>query len=69
MSAYEEAISATAAPHAPWYVIPADRKWLMRLAVLSALVGEMESLDLKFPVLSDAEKAKLAAARANLLES
>jgi PPK2 family polyphosphate:nucleotide phosphotransferase len=63
MAAYEEAIRATAAPHAPWYVIPADRKWFMRLAVLSALLLEMESLDLNFPKLSDEAKAKLAEAR------
>ena len=33
MVAYEEAIRATAAPHAPWFVIPADHKWFTRLAV------------------------------------
>lgn len=63
MSAYEEAIRATAAPHAPWYVIPADRKWFMRLAVMAALLAEMESLNLDFPKLSDEAKAKLAEAR------
>lgn len=63
MGAYEEAIRATAAPHAPWYVIPADRKWFMRLAVMAATIAEMESLDLKFPELSDAAKAKLMTAR------
>ena len=63
MAAYEEAIRATAAPHAPWYVIPADRKWFMRLAVMAATIAEMESLDLKFPELSDAAKAKLMTAR------
>lgn len=69
MSAYEEAIRATAAPHAPWYVIPADRKWFMRLAVMSALLAEMESLDLKFPELSEDAKAKLAEVRKALEES
>jgi len=63
MAAYEEAIRATAAPHAPWYVIPADKKWFMRLAVMQALIAEMESLDLEFPVLSAEATAKLAEAR------
>jgi PPK2 family polyphosphate:nucleotide phosphotransferase len=63
MAAYEEAIRATAAPHAPWYVIPADRKWFMRLAVMQAIIGEMESLDLEFPTLSAEAVAKLAEAR------
>lgn len=63
MSAYEEAIRATAAEHAPWYVIPADKKWFMRLAVMQATIAEMEMLDLKFPELSSEAKAKLAEAR------
>jgi len=69
MAAYEEAIRATAAPHAPWYVIPADRKWFMRLAVMSALIAEMESLDLQFPTLSETATAKLAEAREKLVAS
>jgi len=63
MAAYEEAIRATAAPHAPWYVIPADKKWFMRLAVMQAVIAEMESLALEFPVLSAEATAKLAEAR------
>jgi len=69
MAAYEEAIRATAAPHAPWYVIPADRKWFMRLAVMQAIIAEMEELDLDYPVLSAEATAKLADARKALLES
>lgn len=67
MAAYESAIGATAAKHAPWYVIPADRKWFMRLAVMGALIAELESLDLEYPKLSPEETAKLAEARKALL--
>ncbi|MBN8534853.1 MAG: polyphosphate kinase 2 family protein [Rhizobiales bacterium] len=67
MAAYESAIGATAAKHAPWYVIPADRKWFMRLAVMGALIAELESLDLQYPTLSPEETAKLAEARKALL--
>ncbi|MCA0401055.1 MAG: polyphosphate kinase 2 family protein [Proteobacteria bacterium] len=63
MAAYEEAIRATAADHAPWYVIPADRKWFMRLAVMQAIIAEMESLELEFPKLDAEAAAKLAEAR------
>lgn len=63
MAAYEAAIRATATEHAPWYVIPADKKWFMRLAVMQALIAEMESLDLQYPVLSEEATAKLAEAR------
>lgn len=63
MAAYEAAIRATATEHAPWYVIPADKKWFMRLAVMQAVIAEMESLALEFPVLSAEATAKLAEAR------
>ncbi|MFM8748549.1 MAG: polyphosphate kinase 2 family protein, partial [Rhabdaerophilum sp.] len=69
MAAYESAIGATAARHAPWYVIPADRKWFMRLAVMAAIVAELESLNLEYPKLSPEETAKLAEARKALLAS
>jgi PPK2 family polyphosphate:nucleotide phosphotransferase len=69
MAAYEAAIRATATPESPWYVIPADRKWFMRLAVMAAMLAEMESLKLDFPALSEAETAKLAEARKALLAS
>ena len=56
--AYEEAIRATAAPHAPWYVVPADHKWFSRLVVAAALIVTMDDLDLAYPTLPPEEKAK-----------
>ncbi len=47
MAAYQEAIEATATEAAPWYVIPADHKWLARLLVVGALIERLEALDLK----------------------
>ncbi len=66
MHVYEEAIRATAAPYAPWWVVPADRKWLTRLIVVGALVQALEGLDLHYPVVSEAQRAALAEARAAL---
>lgn len=63
LAAYDEAIRATARPHAPWFIIPADRKWLARLLIAEAVAGAMESLDLHFPTLDSAGKAKLLHAR------
>jgi PPK2 family polyphosphate:nucleotide phosphotransferase len=63
MAAYGAAIRATAAPHAPWFVIPADRKWLARLLVAEAVAGTMEALDLQYPKLDSAATAKLLRAR------
>ena len=44
MTAYEEMIRATAAPHAPWFVVPADHKWFTRLVVSQTLVAAIEGL-------------------------
>ncbi|MCQ4162837.1 polyphosphate kinase 2 family protein [Roseomonas sp. GC11] len=60
--AYEEAIRATAAPHAPWYVIPADRKWLTRLLVVEAVVEALEAINPHYPRLDDEGQARLRAA-------
>lgn len=65
MTAYEEAISETSGPDAPWYVIPADHKWFARLAVASALVEALEGLDLAYPkvegeALAEMEKVRKA---------
>ncbi|WP_237215248.1 polyphosphate kinase 2 family protein [Falsiroseomonas oryziterrae] len=57
MKAYEQAIRATAAPHAPWYVVPADRKWFTRLVVVAAIARALEGLNLHYPEVS-AEQAK-----------
>jgi polyphosphate kinase 2 (PPK2 family) len=66
MHAFEEAIRATASKHAPWFVVPADKKWFTRLVVAAAIVMTVENFDLTFPEV-DAEKEKeLTAARAAL---
>jgi PPK2 family polyphosphate:nucleotide phosphotransferase len=68
MAAYEDAIRATAAPHAPWVVVPADQKWFTRLVVSSVIVDALERLDLKFPEVGAARRAELEQARQLLLE-
>ncbi len=65
-AAYEAAITATNAPHAPWYVIPADRKWLARLAVQQVVLGALKGLDLTLPPLSPAVVATMQEARQQL---
>ena len=64
--AYEAAIRATAAPHAPWFVVPADRKWLTRLVVAEAIIEAMEALDLAYPDASPEVRASLARSRERL---
>lgn len=67
MKAYEEAIAETSTTNAPWYVIPADKKWYTRLAVSQVIAETLASLKLKFPVLPKTEAAQLAACKQQLL--
>ena len=66
--AYEQAIAATAAPHAPWYVVPADNKWFTRLVVVRAIVDALERLDLSPPALTPSDSEALEAARVKLMD-
>ena len=58
-NAYEDAINNTSTENAPWYAIPADKKWYARYQVSEIVLNVLESLKLEYPVLSDEEKAKL----------
>ena len=49
MEAYEIAIALTSTDAAPWYVVPADRKWYARLAVQELLLGALRSFGLGWP--------------------
>ena len=65
-AAYAAAIAATATEASPWFVVPADHKWLMRLIVVEAVVEALRDLDLAPPAVPPALKARFAAARAAL---
>ena len=49
VDAYEAALSKTSTSHAPWYVIPADRKWYRNLAISQILVDTLNGFDMSFP--------------------
>jgi PPK2 family polyphosphate:nucleotide phosphotransferase len=49
MAAYEDMIRHTSTEAAPWFVVPADRKWFTRLVVSSAIIDAIQSLDPRFP--------------------
>jgi PPK2 family polyphosphate:nucleotide phosphotransferase len=67
MRAYEGAIGATASKDAPWYVVPADKKWFARLVVAGAIHDALGKLGLRYPDVGPEKKKELAAARAQLL--
>ncbi len=66
MDAYQNAIAATATPHAPWFVVPADSKPFAHLVVAEALIDALEKMDLKEPSTPEGERARLSEARAKL---
>ena len=47
--AYEDALSKTSTDHAPWFVVPADKKWYRDFAVLTILVDVLKGLDPQYP--------------------
>jgi PPK2 family polyphosphate:nucleotide phosphotransferase len=49
MAAYEETLTATSTGFAPWYVVPADHKWVRNIAVALLLVEALRRLDPQFP--------------------
>jgi len=65
--AYEDAIRATSRPEAPWYVVPADKKWFARLVIAEAMVEAMEGLKLEFPKVDGSALKQLERVRGALL--
>lgn len=63
MRAYEDMIRHTAAPHAPWFVVPGDHKWFARMVVASVILDALASLKLSYPKVDAAKKKELDAAR------
>lgn len=68
MKAYTEAIENTSTGKAPWYIIPADKKWFTRLAVSEIIVDTMKSMKLSYPVVTEEHKKELDEAK-RMLES
>ena len=56
---YQEAISETSKKHAPWFIIPADNKWFMRLAVSKIIVDALSKLPINYPRLNEEQLKKL----------
>ncbi len=49
MKAFEDVLSKTSTEYAPWYIIPANRKWFRDLVISSVLVDTLEGLNMKYP--------------------
>ncbi|MFM8293902.1 MAG: polyphosphate kinase 2 family protein [Microcystaceae cyanobacterium] len=68
MNAYEDLFNHTSTPWAPWYVIPANHKWVTHLSVGSVISEKLKSLNLAYPSVSEEFKQALLNAKKTLTE-
>jgi PPK2 family polyphosphate:nucleotide phosphotransferase len=66
--AYQEALAATSTREAPWYVIPADRRWFARALVAHVLCRTIESMRLSLPQPTAKDRREMAAVKRALLK-
>ena len=66
--AFEDTLSHTSTSWAPWWVIPADNKWVARAIVSAVLIDQIKGLGLKKPQVSDAQRALLVKAKQQLMQ-
>lgn len=66
--AYEKMIQHTATDEAPWYVVPADRKWFTRLIVAAAICHRLAGLELHYPIVDAEQQEGFEAARNELMQ-
>jgi len=66
MGAYEDALAATSTKSAPWYVIPADNKWVTRAVVADIITTSIRGMDLKYPEVTEEMEKRLDEARKKL---
>jgi PPK2 family polyphosphate:nucleotide phosphotransferase len=68
MQAYEEMLSATSTRSAPWYIVPADKKWFTRSVVADIIAARIGQLDLEYPKPGPEHQSDMAAAKRELEE-
>jgi len=66
LNAYEDMLSRTSTDEAPWYVIPADFKWVARTVVADIISSKIQTLDLQFPKVPEENLKQLEKARKEL---
>ncbi len=66
VQAYEDVVNNTSTEWAPWYVIPADKKWVSHALISEIIVSQIDKLNLKYPVLSKEQCDAMKKAKAEL---
>jgi len=67
MNAYEEMIQNTSTENSPWYVVPADNKSYARIVVASAIIEELDNMNLEYPKVNKEKIAELQEVKKALL--
>lgn len=67
MAAYEQVFSHTSTAVAPWYVVPADKRWFTRLAVAAIIAEKLAEMAPQYPTVTEEARQKMAEARALLV--
>jgi PPK2 family polyphosphate:nucleotide phosphotransferase len=66
MEAYQNMLNKTSTKWAPWFIIPADKKWVAHASVSEIILSQIKKLDLKYPILNKEECGALEKAKAEL---
>ncbi len=66
MDAYEDMVNETSTEWAPWYIIPADKKWVTHASISEIIVSQIKKLNLNYPVLSKEQTEALEKAKVEL---
>jgi PPK2 family polyphosphate:nucleotide phosphotransferase len=66
-SAFSEMLSNTSTKWAPWYVVPADKKWFSRIVTAAAITNALIEIDPHYPIVSAEARASLDASRRELV--
>ncbi len=63
MSAFEDLLNHTSTPWAPWYVVPADKRWFARPAMAAIIARKLAQMDPQFPTVSEEDRQAMVVAR------
>lgn len=68
MAAYEEMLESTSTAYAPWFIVPADHKWMARTFVAEAITSAITGLNLSYPEFSEEQIRYFSEAKKQLEE-
>jgi len=64
--AFSQMLSNTSTPYAPWYVVPADHKWFLRVAVAGVIIDALARIDPQYPTVDDEARKALLVSKERL---